>query len=175
MWSISVKVKHFVPFLLLILVNSCLVQQELVKKETSPNEEKKIVLALDSLLKAGQYVQAERYGRLFLTRYEHSPYVDDVAYRLTYLHVIADPKNPFFDYAQARRSFKTFLQKFPSSQYAFACNNWLKVLYLISQLQKQVEKLQSENRKLESELKVKSAEIDQLKSTLRDLEKVIKR
>jgi len=175
MWSISARVKPFIFLLLAILMSSCLSQQKMAKNETAPNSERKIVLAIDSLLKNQQFIKAEHYGRLFLNRYEHSPYVDDVVYRMAYLHVIADSKNPFFDYSQALKSFQLFLKKFPASQYAFACNNWLKVLYLTSQLQKQVETLQSDNRKLKNELKVSSAQIEQLKSTLRDLEKVIKR
>ncbi len=175
MWSISARVKPFIFLLLAILMSSCLSRQKMIQNELESTDERKIVLAIDSLLKNQQFEKAEHYGRLFLNRYEHSPYVDDVAYRMAYLHVIADAKNPFFNYSQALKSFRLFLKKFPASQYAFACNNWLKVLYLTSQLQKQVETLQNENRKLKYELNTSSAQIEQLKNTLRDLEKVIKR
>ncbi len=175
MWWISEKVKLSVLLLMALLAGSCLTNKNFVKGQATPDGERKIVLAMDSLLKAGQYVKAEHYGRLFLNRYEHSPYVDDVSYRLAYLHVIADDQNPFLDYNQAQSSFQAFLKKFPESQYALACNNWLKVLYLTSQLQKQLESIKTDNRQLKKELKERAAEIDQLKSTLRDLEKVIKR
>ena len=175
MWLINAKAKHWLFFILLV-VSACAVQKKLAPTPAAERDlSRKIVLSIDSLLKAGDYTKAQKYGRLFIRQYPRSAYLDDVAYRMAYLHIIADAQNPFFDYGKARRAFEKFLEKFPQSQYALACNNWLKVLYLESQLQERNTQMQKELRVLKRELKRKTDEIEHLRNTLKDLEKVIKR
>ena len=88
--------------LVFLFLNHCTFLQRLKSPAKKENDfEKHIVLTIDSLLKSDDFVKAEKYARLFEHRYPNSPFIDDVAYRLAYLHVIADDQNPFYDYGNA--------------------------------------------------------------------------
>ncbi|WP_456409062.1 outer membrane protein assembly factor BamD [Caldithrix abyssi] len=176
MWSISGKIKLLFGITLFWLFSQCAFQQGLEStKEKKALPEKQVVLTIDSLLRAGDFVRAEKYARLFEKRYPFSPYADDIAFRLAYLHVIALKNNPFYDYEEAREAFEKFLIKYPESRYALACNNWLKVLYLSFRLEKRINELEKENRRVRKQIEEKAEKIIQLQNTLQDIEKVIKR
>ncbi len=176
MLLINDKNRLLLIFFIILIFNGCLSKQPILSKNKSKvNDEKRIVLAMDSLLKAARYQQAYRVGQAFLKRFPESPLIDDVYYRLAYLHIIADGKNPYFDYQQATQAFEQFFKNFPQSNYALACNNWLKVLYLIAQQKKQLKKFKRKMQLLQSQLEFKNKQILQLQNTLRDLEHAIKR
>ncbi len=177
MWWINVKTKLLSFLVILFLLTSCFKAVHPSKKTSDESEaaQKQIVLMIDRLLKNERFTQAQHYAVRFKQRYPKSPYIDDVAFRLAYLHVIDAPNNPFFDYQKAYKAFQEFLEKFPQSRYALACNNWRKVLYLHFQLKKRLEQSERQNQALRKQLKEKANEIERLKNTLLDLEKVIKR
>lgn len=117
----------------------------------------------------GRYEQAALIYSTFIESHTGHPYLDDAAYRLAYLRVIADKKNPYFNYQKAVLFFENFIETYPNSRYINACTNWLHVLNKIipaqaepvnvsvtdneqpaanKQLQKQLSLLEEENKRL---------------------------
>ena len=59
-------------------------------------------------LENGKYDQAQLIYSRFISQYPEHPYVDDAAYRLAYISVIADEKNPYFNYKNGLVLFQKF-------------------------------------------------------------------
>jgi len=123
-------------------------------------------------LEQGDYQQAYAIYRKFLEKYPKHPYSDDAAYRMAYMHIIAQEDNPYFNYGKAKEHFKNFIELYPNSHYIRACNNWLTVLNYISEksdreadgaiqanlrpdqhVQAELDRLREENRQLKKSLK----------------------
>ncbi|RLD12874.1 hypothetical protein DRI50_08350 [candidate division KSB1 bacterium] len=147
------------------------------KPSTNPDvdKEKQILKATDNLINQRHYGRAYRTLNLLLTKRPYSPYADDMEYRLAYLHVIADSLNPYFDYALALQAFSHFVKKYPRSQYKSACNNWLKILYLLFDFKQRCETKQKSINVLQGKLQHLQQKNTELQNTLKDLERVIKR
>ncbi len=135
----------------------------------------RVLLSVDRLMQQGHYVKAYRYLTVLQKKWAATPLADDVAYRLAYLHVLADSANPYFNYRAAYRAFEQCLKKFPHSAYSSACNNWLKILYFTFDLKKRLQLQQSEQRTLRKKLRDLQSKNETLQRTLKDLEQVIKR
>lgn len=142
---------------------------------TSEKRQKEIILAADKALKEKKYRTAFRYLNFLLNNDPHSSFADDAAYRLAYLHVVADSGNPYFDYAQALKAFKRFKKNYPQSIYSSACNNWLKILYLFFDLKRESVQLRQKNQNMQKMLRRLKNRNTELERTLKDLEHVIKR
>lgn len=133
-------------------------------------------------IEKGEYDQAKDVYSQFIIKFPHHPYVDDAAYRLAYMCVIADEKNPYFDYKNAALLFQNFIENYPNSRYINACKNWLNLLKtmgidhqepVISPIDQQ--QILNEISRLRDELKRVKAENARLKNTLDDLQKAIER
>jgi len=79
-------------------------------------------------IEMGDYEKAGIIYEQFLAKFSTHPYVDDAAYRLAYLHVLADENNPYYDYEKAEVVFENFIETYPNSRYIMACENWLSLL-----------------------------------------------
>jgi len=118
------------------------------------------------LVEKHAYEEAAQIYRQFLDHYPGHIFADDAAYRLAYLHVVADPVNPLYDYEKARLLFQKFIETYKNSRYINACTNWLAVLQPrkgqnspglsdktdVMQLKQQISDLRSENIKLRTTL-----------------------
>ncbi len=171
------KPASFVALLFLLLfavmVASCQFPPQ--ARRFKKDEPKRLLLSIDRLMQQGHYVKAHHYLEVLNEKWAATPLADDVAYRLAYLHVLADSANPYFNYRAASRAFEQCLKKFPHSAYRSACNNWLKILYFTFDLQKRFQLQQSEQRALQKKVRVLQRKIETLQRTLKDLEQVIKR
>ena len=133
-------------------------------------------------IQKGEYEQAASiYGR-FIEDHAAHPYVDDAAYRLAYLHVIADQNNPFYDYRKAILFFENFIETYPNSRYINACTNWLHVLNKINPAQAEpVNVSVKENEKLaattplQNRLSLLEEENQRLVNKLRELQDALER
>ena len=110
------------------------------------------------------------------------PYLDDAAYRLAYISIIADEKNPYFDYQKALLLFQNFIENYPNSRYINASQNWINLLLQVAKLREEhaVSKTgngmnSSEINRLKNELNRVQAENARLKNTLEELQKAIER
>jgi TolA-binding protein len=104
------------------------------KNDSSDTEdpEKEFLTTATRFIERGDYEQAASIYNQFIEKYSSHPYVDDAAYRLAYLRVIADQANPYFNYTQAVIFFEKFIETYPNSRYINACTNWLHVLKKIN-------------------------------------------
>ena len=130
----------------------------------------------------GKYDQAYNLYSQFLTDYPNHPYIDDAAYRLAYISVIADEKNPHFDYEQGLSHFQNFIENYPNSRYIIACQNWKNLIEIMIRLSEGQSAKKNgkgmnaaEINRLKIELKRVKAENADLKQTLEDLQKAIER
>jgi outer membrane protein assembly factor BamD (BamD/ComL family) len=156
------------------------------KKTFNGNTENEIELDLikkgSAFLENGEYDQAKIVFSQFIEKFPGHPYVDDAAYRLAYMCVIADEINPYLDYQNATILFQNFIENYPNSRYIVACSNWLNLLKTVS-LNHEEPTVSSINRqqillemsRLRNELKRVQAENTRLKNTLDDLQKAIER
>jgi tetratricopeptide (TPR) repeat protein len=133
-------------------------------------------------LEKGAYKEAEGVYSQFLINSPDHPYVDDAAYRLAYMCVIADKRNPYFNYQNAEILFQNIIENYPNSRYINACQNWLNLLKIVnidhgeSSVSSIKDQLNSnEINKLRNELNRIKAENIKLKNTLDELEKAIER
>jgi len=133
-------------------------------------------------LEKGGYEEANMIYSRFIVKYPDHPYVDDAAYRLAYMCVIADTRNPHFDYKNAVILFQNFIENYPNSRYINACNNWVNLLNSVkinsaessvSSSSKQSDSY--ELNQLKIELKRVKAENVKLKNSLDELQKAIER
>ena len=139
-----------------------------------PDPAKEILNSAALHIEKGNYEQAAMIYTAFLENNTDHPYVDDAAYRLAYLRVIADQANPYLNYQQAGLFFENFIETYPNSRYINACTNWLHVLNKINparaepvivsvkenvkpaakkQLQEQLYLLENENMRLKQKLR----------------------
>ena len=133
-------------------------------------------------LEKGGYEEANMIYTKFIVKYPDHPYVDDAAYRLAYMSVIADIKNPYFDYNNAVTLFEKFIENYPNSRYINACNNWINLLKTVK-INNDKSSVASTNNQSDSikisQLKIKlkrvQAENAKLKNTLDELQKAIER
>jgi outer membrane protein assembly factor BamD (BamD/ComL family) len=135
-----------------------------------------------SSLENQDYQQAFDQYSLFISDFPDHPYIDDAAYRIAYIHVISDDKNPYQNYEKAALLFQNFIENYPNSRYINACNNWLNILHQV--LIRHEAKAISPNhttpdsvliRQLKNEINRLKAENAQLKQTLDVLQKAIER
>ena len=133
-------------------------------------------------LEKGEYEEANNVYSQFIIKYPDHPYTDDASYRLAYLCVVADDRNPYFDYQKAVILFQNFIENYPNSRYINACENWLNLLKdvkinsegsSVSSVKNRSDSL--EINTLKNELKRIKAENTKLKNTLEELEKAIER
>ncbi len=158
------------------LLLSCTVKSVNQSADPVPiQKEEKALRLIDRLLQQGAYPKAHRYLLALQNADSLSPFADDVAYRLAYLHVIADSANPYFDYRQAWQAYRRFRKKYPKSIYSSACNNWLKILYLLFNSNRERDRWQKRVQMQQKACERLRRENAELKKTLQDLEKVIQR
>jgi len=173
-------------FCLLLLFVISLLFTNCNKKTVNGNAENEIELEIikkgSALLKKGEYDQAKNVFSQFIVKFPYHPYVDDAAYRLAYMCVIADEINPYFDYKNAAILFQNFIENYPNSRYIVACNNWLNLLKTVgldheeptvSYINRQ--QILLEISQLKNELKRVRADNARLRNTLDDLQKAIER
>jgi outer membrane protein assembly factor BamD (BamD/ComL family) len=170
----------FLLFVLGLLFTNC------NNKIADANIENEIELALikkgSLLLEKGEYNEAKMVYSQLIEKYHDHPYVDDAAYRLAYICVIADDLNPYFDYENAAILFQNFIENYPNSRYIVACKNWLNLLKAVghnhekpsvSSINRQ--QILLELSQLRNELKRVQADNIRLRNTLDDLQKAIER
>jgi outer membrane protein assembly factor BamD (BamD/ComL family) len=133
-------------------------------------------------LDEGNYSQAQMLYSQFIVKYPTHPYVDDAAYRLAYISVIADEENPYFDYKNGQMQFQNFIENYPNSRYINACQNWINLLKTVNKLTEIQAATEvgdgtnsTEINRLKNELKRVKAENSKLKNTLEELQKAIER
>ncbi len=130
----------------------------------------------------GDYEQAYHLYTQFVEKFPRHPYVDDAAYRIAYLHVVASESNPYFNYQKAAALFQKFIENYPNSRYIIACQNWLFLLRQIPHdnvspavsLGKPVSPDNGVDR-LKAELQLLREENQRLKKSLEELQQAIER
>lgn len=155
------------------------------KNSTYVNQENKIELDImekgAAYLDKGGYEEANMIYTQFIVKFPDHPYVDDAAYRLAYMGVIADTRNPYYDYKNAMILFQKFIENYPNSRYIIACKNWIKLLESVninneeSSVSSEKQSNLNEINQLKIELKRVQAENVKLKNTLDELQKAIER
>ena len=168
----SSKLCIYIGFLtIILLILGCSSSQSSRSIDEPYYRELSLFRKATDLLDNGEYSQANDLYDQFLNKYPKHPYSDDAAYRLAYMHVIADSANPFFDYGQARILFQKFIENYQNSHYITACKNWINLLdscdktsatetgtrYIMTpnaneQMTTELEKLRQENEKLREDL-----------------------
>jgi len=125
----------------------------------------------------GNYRLAHDTYRRILDHPDDSPLKDDAAYRLAYISVIADERNPYLDYEKARRQFRQFVDEFPKSRYIMACNNWLKVLNLVvrQNTEQPATRTNQLSRTCEQQLQLLEKHIKQMREKNESLQKTLNR
>jgi len=170
----------FLLFLIVTLFSNC------HKNSTHDDYENDIELDImergSAYLEKGEYDEANIVYSQFMVKFPDHPYVDDAAYRLAYMCVIADIKNSYFNYQNAEILFHKFIENYPNSRYINACNNWINLLKSISLNRKKSSDSSSGERsnsneinQLKIELQRVQAENIKLKNTLDELQKAIER
>lgn len=130
----------------------------------------------------GNYKQAQEIFSRFIMKFPTHAYVDDAAYRLAYIHVIADDMNPYFDYRKAVGLFENFIENYPNSRYIKACKNWLNVLTNLTSRPADPEVVTTMEKsdpalinQLKNELSNTKRENAKLRKTLKELQTAIER
>ncbi len=167
-------IKAFVFIAIIYFLIACAAQNSTLKKMDT-DQQASVITQADVLLKQGKYVKARQILNVFMEKYPASPYADDAAYRLAYMKTIADSANPFFDYAEAGKDFRIFCKQFPQSAYLSACNNWQKILNLYFESNKQIKRFKTQLERQKKTIDRLTAENDELRRTLTDLEKALER
>ena len=133
-------------------------------------------------LEKGGYEEAERIYSNFIISFPGHPYIDDAAYRLAYMRVIVDDRNPYFNYQNAVILFQNFIENYPNSRYINACQNWLNLIKVLNNEQgkSSVSAIRDQSdsydiNELKNELNRIRAENAKLKNTLEELQKAIER
>ena len=136
----------------------------------------------NAYIKDGNYKQAREIYSRFIMKFPNHTYVDDAAYRLAYIRVIADDKNPYFDYNKAFGLFENFIENYPNSRYIKACKNWMNVLTNLASGTSDPEvgatKEESDStliNQLKDELSSTKRENAKLRKTLKELQTAIER
>jgi len=133
-------------------------------------------------IEKGDYEKAGLIYEQFILKFTSHAYVDDAAYRFAYLYVIADERNPYFDYKKATVLFENFIETYPNSRYIMACKNWLNLLMSITPAPVDPVVIRiKENadpavlNRLKAEIKTLQLENARLKQTLDELQRAIER
>ncbi len=162
-------------FVLVLLLIVCIV--DIACNQSSTQKDKSIEFEIiergNIYLEKGDFDKAHIIYEQFIEKFSTHPFVDDAAYRLAYLHIIADERNPYFDYKKAVVFFENFIETYPNSRYIMACKNWLNLLKsitpapidpviirvkenadpaIINQLKAEIKTLQIENARLNQTL-----------------------
>ncbi|MBN2424826.1 MAG: hypothetical protein JXR46_08280 [Calditrichaceae bacterium] len=167
-----------ISLLLILLVLSGCMTSKTGRIPEKENDDRTKIEKADLLLEKGQYRKAHKILTDLLADHPYSSYTDDAQYRLAYLHVVADDKNPYFNYRQARKHFMEFVSIFPKSKYVSPCNNWLKILNLALESEKKNASPRdgkNECKGLENKVKALSEENKKLREIIRDFESVLER
>jgi outer membrane protein assembly factor BamD (BamD/ComL family) len=170
----------FVILILTFITWAC--HQHIAEDKSESEIELEIMQSASDYLDKGKYDQAHSIYEQFVNKYPSHPYVDDAAYRLAYISVIADDKNPYYDYKKAHMLFQNFIENYPNSRYINACHNWLNLLNTFMKMREEQSASKAGNgsktneiNRLRNELKRIRAENSNLKKTLEDLQKAIER
>jgi outer membrane protein assembly factor BamD (BamD/ComL family) len=162
------------------LLSDCNKQTSYEKPETEV--ELDLMKSGSAYLENGNFTQAQELYLQFVENYPTHPYVDDAAYRLAYISVISDDKNPYYNYEKGLILFENFIENYPNSRYIIACQNWVNLLDTVVKLneKKSTSKVatgenSSEINRLKRELKRVQAENAKLQNTLEELQKAIER
>lgn len=164
--------------LLGIIASGC--NQSSSKKDQSLEFE--ILQRANIYIENGDFENAGTIYEQFIEKFSTDPYVDDAAYRFAYLHVIADDRNPYFDYKKAELFFQKFIETYPNSRYIMACKNWLNLLESIAPapVDPVIIKVKENAdpvvvNRLKAEIKTLQIENARLKQTLDELQRAIER
>ena len=156
--------------------------KDISMEKTESDIELEIMQRGSDYLKNGKYNEAHSLYSQFVDEHPMHPYLDDAAYRLAYISIIADEKNPYFDYQKALLLFQNFIENYPNSRYINASQNWINLLLQVAKLREEhaVSKTgngmnSSEINRLKNELNRVQAENARLKNTLEELQKAIER
>ncbi len=175
--------KRIVFLYLLLYLISC----STIRKQDNSNTndlERKLIEKADRHFTDRKYMEGVTLLQNYLERFSVSEYSDDAVYRLAYVCVIADESNKYYNYKNAEMKFAEVIEKYPESNYIYACKNWIKILNLYNSVTgiqikrnkfKQENKNYSVNDKLIKENVVLKSENDRLKKTLSELEKALQR
>jgi outer membrane protein assembly factor BamD (BamD/ComL family) len=152
------------------------------------NEKKESEIELEIMEKGSDYLNDGKYNEAhllysqFVVDYPMHPFVDDAAYRLAYITIIADEENPHYDYKNALLLFKNFIENYPNSRYINASQNWINLLLQVKKLRAEQSESKagngmnsSEINRLKNELNRVQAENARLKNTLEELQRAIER
>jgi len=130
----------------------------------------------------GEYEKAGLIYEQFIIKFTSHAYVDDAAYRFAYLHVLADDRNPYFDYKEATLLFEKFIETYPNSRYIMACKNGLNLLMSITPapVDPVVIRVKEDAdptvlNRIKAEIKTLQLENARLKQTLDELQRAIER
>ncbi len=161
---------YFLCHILILLLAGC------SRPAGGGNNEDLLELASRALT-GGNYRLAHDTYRRILDHPDDSPLKDDAAYRLAYLSVIADERNPYLDYEKARRQFRQFVDEFPKSRYIMACNNWLKVLNLVVRrnTEQPATRTNQSSRTCEQQLQLLEKQLTQMREKNESLQKTLNR
>lgn len=156
--------------------------QQITEDKSEADIELDIMQSAGDYLDKGNYEQAVSTYEQFITKYPNHPYVDDAAYRRAYISVIADEKNPYYDYKKAQLLFQNFIENYPNSRYINACYNWQNLLNILIKMSEEQSASKAGNgskateiNRLKNELKRIRAENSNLRKTLEELQKAIER
>ena len=117
----------------MMLLAFCIVSSCGKSASSDADDPEKVLLATAAAhIEKGEYEVAATIYTEFIEKHGNHPYIDDAAYRLAYLHVIADQANPYFNYTRATIFFEKFIENYPNSRYIKACTNWLHALNKIN-------------------------------------------
>ncbi len=170
----------FILIISIILLSQC--HKTTVNEKTESEIELEIMERGSDYLKNGKYNEAHSLYSQFVDDHPMHPYLDDAAYRLAYMSIIADEKNPYFDYKKALLLFQNFIENYPNSRYIIASQNWVNLLLQVAKLREEhsVSKTgngmnSSEINRLKNELNRVQAENARLINTLEELQKAIER
>ena len=177
----GILIKTFFLYLSLYLI-SCSSLHEQNNKDTD-HLEKKLIEKADYLFVEKKYDEGVNLLQNYLERYSTSEYSDDAAYRLAYVCVIDDKNNKYYNYKKAELRFAAVIEKYPESNYIYACKNWIKILNLYNSVvgidaKKKISginKNHSVNDKIIRENNSLKNENERLKKTLSELEKALQR
>ena len=171
-----------VPLLLLgiFILSAC--NKNFSNQDSESELESQIMEKGAEFLEMRNYNQANKIYSQFIAKFPDHPYVDDAAYRLAYICVIADDKNPYFNNEKAQDQFQNFIENYPNSRYISPSRNWLSILQRITVNNDEESQISSKNslesdeiNQLRNELLRLQGENSRLKKTLEELQKAIER
>jgi len=168
--------------ILVLLTTVWACQPKSYQPDPSISVEAEILGRGNTYIDNGDYDQAYHLYSQFIEKFPRHPYVDDAAYRVAYLHVLADEANPYFNYQKATVLFQKFIENYPNSRYIIACQNWL---FLLRQIHSNTDlpavstftpaSADTGTDRLKKELQLLQEENQRLKKSLEELQQAIER